>query len=181
VGQGEEELAAHYGPEGPVRAASQWLDLVLSGRLPDAWQNTDPELRLVLAQAWLWANRERLNVKAYDREEAASALAGLTFEHDLWPAYEETQVQEAREKWGESTTRIGALRVARVSSRQTVSWCFSRLRGGEILTLDGPTLLDNVIPVLMRSMPEGWLVAGFSDQRPQPGWPPSAPVPPILE
>ncbi len=69
--QGPEELQAHYGPDGPVAAAVAWLEIVISSDLMDVWPRTDPQLRLVLAQAWLWANRDHPDVAPYDRDEAA--------------------------------------------------------------------------------------------------------------
>jgi len=60
--QSAEELDAHYGPKGPVAAANAWMKKVLAGDSRSAWKRTDPTFRLVLAQSWLWANREHTDV-----------------------------------------------------------------------------------------------------------------------
>src|SRR4051812_28934856 len=93
-------MAAHYGPAGPVKAAGTFTRLILEdGDLRGAWPLMDPVLRLVAAQAWLWANRTHPSVAPYDRDEAAAALADLSFDHALWPAFEDTQLAEFRRDW----------------------------------------------------------------------------------
>jgi hypothetical protein len=102
------ELASHYGPRGPVAAANEWISLVLSGNLRAAWPKTDATLRLVLAQAWLWANRERPDVEPFDLDDGAQSLAGLTFDHDLWSCSKRRRPKNFSRRGRTSTTTIGA-------------------------------------------------------------------------
>jgi hypothetical protein len=170
--QNLDELAAHYGPRGPVAAANEWMTLVLSGNLRAVWPRTDATLRLALAQAWLWANREHPDVASYDLDDVARSLAGLTFDHDLWAAFEETQTREFRDAWPDfNHDDWGAASRPRPVPPDCEIVFYMRT-GGEALTVTQETLVENPIILLMRSTPDGWLVRGFSDQQPKPGWPP---------
>ena len=60
---------------GPVKAAQAWIEAVQLGRYDAAWAMTDPRLRLVRAQAWIWNNRKDADIAALDRDELARALA----------------------------------------------------------------------------------------------------------
>jgi hypothetical protein len=170
--QSQEELDAHFGPSGPVTAAADWLYLVTSGDLRQAWPRTDPTLRLVLAQAWLWANRSHVLVRPYDIEEAAPRLAGLTFDHELWPHFEETQVGEFAENFGDyDRSRWGAgSRPRPIPPDYEIVKFFDT--DGQVLHFDEPTFIEGGIKLLVRSTPEGWVVAGFGEEPPVPGWPP---------
>jgi hypothetical protein len=173
--QRDQELAAHFGPDGPVAAAGTWLALVLAGNLREAWPKTDPNLRVVLAQAWLWANREHPEVTPYERDDAAASLAGLTFDHDLWLPFEETQLGEIRGWAGDFNLKDwGAASHPRLVPPDRELVMFIRT-GGEVLTFEEPTFVEGALTMLMRHAPSGWLVAGFSDEAPEPGWPPKAP------
>ena len=173
--QSAEELAAHYGPEGPVVAASSWLREVLKDNLIAAWTKTDPNLRLVLAQAFLWANRHHPAVLGYDLDEAAESLAGLTFDHDLWPEFETTQLREFHAAFDDFFS--GPYGVA--SRPRPVG------TGMEIVKFvqtpsDQPTVVTEPTAVvghtfLLRATSGGWLMAGQGvDTPPEPGWPPTS-------
>src|SRR5438552_969394 len=99
--QTEAELAAHYGPDGPVAGALAWLEAIFNDDLLAAWRVTDPNLRLVLAQAFLWANREHPHTAGYDLGETARTLASLDADHDLWPSFVQTQLREFHEAFDE--------------------------------------------------------------------------------
>jgi hypothetical protein len=178
--QSPEELAIHYGPGGPVAAVYEWVELIHAGDLRAAWPKTDPTLRLVLAQAWLWANRGHATVIPYDREEAAESLAGTRFDHDLWPAFEETQIGEFAEQWPDfPSDEWGAASRPRPVPPDSEVVMFMRT-GGEVIQITEPTLMET-FPFLMRLADGEWLVESFSSERPKPGWPPEAPRPSIIE
>jgi hypothetical protein len=168
------EMAAHYSPGGPVSAANDWISLVLSGDLRSAWSRTDETLRLVLVQAWLWANRVHPSVKPFDLEAAAASLSGLTFSHVLWSDFEQTQVDEFRQAWPNFNHEDwGATSRPRPVPPDCEIVLYVRT-DGEVLHIEQETLVENPVVVLVRSTSDGWLVRGFSDVPPQPGWPPSA-------
>ena len=52
-------MAADAVPESPQAAASAWVDAVMAegADLSDVWPATDAQLRLVLAQDWVWNHR----------------------------------------------------------------------------------------------------------------------------
>jgi hypothetical protein len=168
-------MLAHYGPGGPVEAIHRWSDLVLvDGNLRAAWPLMDERLRLVTVQAWLWANRAHPAVTPFDRDEVADSLAGLAFDHELWPTFEQTQLDEFRDEWRDfNHSDWGAASRPRPIAPDLELVLFIRT-GGEALMVETPTEMP-ALPFLMRSTPTGWLIAAFSDQLPEPGWPPSAP------
>ncbi len=43
---------------------------------------------------------------------------------------------------------------------------------GEVMQFEGPTLVDNALPFVMRLEIDGWRVAALGDRLPMPGWPP---------
>lgn len=173
--QSIEEMGAHFGPEGPVSAANDWMELALSGSLRQAWPRTDEALRLVLAQAWLWANQDHPAVSPYDLEEAARSLAGLSFDHELWDAFAETQTTEFHDTWPDFNHEDwGAASRPRPVPPDCEIVLYMRT-GGQPLRIERETLVEGAITILMRATSDGWLVRGFSDQPPQPGWPPDAP------
>jgi hypothetical protein len=175
------EMAAHYSPGGPVTAANDWISLVLSGDLRSAWFRTDERLRLVLVQAWLWANREHPSVAPFDLEEAAASLSGLTFSHDLWSDFEQTQLDEFRQAWPDFNHEDwGAASRPRPVPPDCEIVLYVRT-SGEALLFTEETLIDEPIVLLMRTTTDGWLVRGFSDEPPQPGWPPTAPSSNLIE
>jgi hypothetical protein len=178
--QTPEEMLAHVGPGGPVDAVRRWSELVLvDGDLREAWPLMDEPLRLVTAQAWLWANRTHVAVTPFDCDEVAASLASLSFDHPLWPAFEETQLGEFREAWRDfNHSDWGAASRPRLIAPDYELVLFMHT-GGEVLTLETETLMPS-LPFVVRSTPNGWLVAAFSDQLPEPGWPPSAPRSPLI-
>jgi hypothetical protein len=178
--QSEEELEAHYGPSGPVAAAVDFLALIAERDLRAAWPKIDPNLRLCLTQAWLYANRSHPVVANYDGEQVAGALADLSFDHELWLPFEETQLRELREWMGDfhPSTWGAASRPRPIGADTELVKFFPT--GGEVLLIETPTLLENGLALLMRRTPDGWLFAATSAVEPTPGWPPDVPRPSIV-
>jgi hypothetical protein len=173
--QSEEEIAAHYGPEGPVMAAAEWLRCVLERNdLAEAWPLTDPNLRLVLTQEFLWANREHEALAGYDLTDTATSLASCDFEHELWPAFQESQVREFHEAWDEFFSGYYAV----ASRPRPVGVDYELVKyveteSDEPMWVTEPTLVVAQV-YLMRATEGGWLMAGFGvDTPPTPGWPPT--------
>src|SRR5205807_7777383 len=69
---------------GPVKAAQSWIEAVQLGRYDTAWAMTDPRLRLVRAQAWIWNNRKDADIAACNRDELAHALEDDRPDNPRW-------------------------------------------------------------------------------------------------
>jgi hypothetical protein len=172
--QSPEELEAHYGTGGPVDAALRWIELVREGELERAWPLTESRLRLVLVQAWLWANRSHPLIKGSDLDEAAAALARQVSPHPLWHHFLRSQQSEFDDKWADFDLAYwGAGSRPRIIAPDLELIICIRT-GGEPIVFEEATLLDNARLFLMHSGPEGWLVASFEDVLPEPGWPPKS-------
>jgi hypothetical protein len=137
-----------------------------------AWPKTDPNLRLCLAQAFLWANRHHVTVSAYEPEETATALAGVTFDHDLWEAFAETQLQELYDAWAEFFSgHYGVASRPRPVGIDYELVKFVQLEGDAPVVITEPTFVQAQV-FLMHQVDGAWLVAGFGvDTPPEPGWP----------
>ena len=172
-------------PEEPARtetaqvAATRWVKTVMDdGDLVAAWPLTDPVLRLVLAQDWVWTHRHH-PMLGHDRswEEVAQGLAAVPPDHELWDRFATELMNRWRKMW------------SGFSSKDWVAWDQPEVIG---LDLEMVTFLesDGKAPVrfepgrsalarrfAMRHTGEGWRVASVSgDQMFLPGWPPSLEV-----
>ncbi len=159
--------------------AARWVEAVMDdGDLAAAWRLTDPVLRLVLAQDWVWTNRHHPAI-GEDRswEELAQGLAAVPPEHQLWHAF----AAELLDRWHRMWTGF--------SARTWLAWDEPEVIG---LDLEMVTFLesDGGNPVrfepgrsalarrfAMRHGPHGWQLAGVNgEQLFVPGWPPSLEV-----
>jgi len=156
---------------GPVKAAQAWIEAVQLGRYDAAWAMTDPRLRLVRAQAWIWNNRKDADIAAVDRNELARALAEERPDHALWGDFAATEVHQMRgvygtfqpENWGASSgpSAVGP---------DYALVLFAHLSGDPLILTDRPQVFS--LAFLMHAAGQGWALAGFSDVLPAPGWPP---------
>src|SRR3954453_123746 len=85
------DLCTHYTPEGSVAAALAWAELVLEGRLADAWPRTGSLFRLALQRHWCWRARGGLQQEGPAPPLIAAGLAEEGPEHPLWPAFARSQ------------------------------------------------------------------------------------------
>jgi hypothetical protein len=174
--QSQEELEAHYGPGGPVVVAQEWLRLVVCEQdLLSAWELTDPNFRLVMTQAWTWANKDHPFLDGLDAETVAKELAEQGGAHPLWGYFEQTQLAEIDEGWDYEPETWGAASRPRPTAPDHELVIFMDT-GGEAVVIPEPTLVE-AIGVVLRSTPTGWLVVGTGtapDEGPRvPRWPPS--------
>jgi tetratricopeptide (TPR) repeat protein len=91
-----EAMNAHFAPDGPVAAAQNCLALVQRGRMKQLWEELEPNLRLVLAQAWIFSNRDHPRLAGSDRDELATELAKPRPRHRLTRDFFATQLDEFR-------------------------------------------------------------------------------------
>ncbi|MGH9224422.1 MAG: hypothetical protein ACRD2W_11735 [Acidimicrobiales bacterium] len=151
-------------PESPQAAAAAWVDNVLGRRdLAAAWPATDPQLRLVLAQDWVWNHRHDPAIgHDQDWDEIANGLAAGPGAHPLWGRF----AAELLGTWERTWRGFG-----------TDAWTVKD--EPEVLDLDlelvtfveAETALTRRF--VLRHTENRWLVASVSgDQLFEPGWPP---------
>lgn len=141
------------------------------GDLGRAWEATDPTLRLVLAQDWVWNHRHDPAIgHQADWDEIAAGLAAGRGEHALWERFCSDLLAMWQRSWRGFSAETWTVRP-----------------DPEVLDLDlemvtfveqGPAADHPAGPAFarrfaMRHSPDGWRVAGINgDQIFEPGWPP---------
>ncbi|MFP5319925.1 MAG: hypothetical protein ACLGI2_16740 [Acidimicrobiia bacterium] len=165
-------MSAEPEPGTPQAAALEWVAAVMDrGDLDAAWLATDPTLRLVLAQDWVWNHRHDPAIgHQADWDEIAAGLAESPDGHELWSRFATDLVAMWQRTWKGFGAEAWTVRSE-----------------PEVLDLDlelvtfvepGPASDHPAGPAFarrfaMRHTPDGWLVAGVNgDQIFQPGWPP---------
>jgi tetratricopeptide (TPR) repeat protein len=170
-------MNSHLGPGGPVMTAQDWLRLVQRGRMKKIWEELEQNLRLVLAQAWIYANRNHPNLSGLDQDGLAAELARPRPRHRLVRAFFATQLAEFQdayrtyndETWGaaERPRRFG-IDYELVLLMET---------GGDAIEWQ-PGMSLPAFSILLRRVLGRWRIANFSPEIPIPGWPPiSEPLP----
>jgi hypothetical protein len=154
-------------------AAREWVRIACHERdFVGSLRITDPMLSLAGAQDWLWRNGSHPNVVRFDRDEAARALADGDEKHPLWRPFVDTQFQRMDQVWSDGLNfdeyGVGSRPRPIAPDYELVVFIHNE---GKVIRFDKPT------PVLahqflMHRTDAGWLVAGFSDRIPTPGWPP---------
>lgn len=148
------------------------------GDLRAAWPLSDPTLRLVLAQDWVWTHRHHPTI-GHDRswDELARGLAALPPEPELWSAFAEELISRWQKTWiGLSAETWGAWDEPEVVGLDLEMVTFMERDG------DGPVRFEPGRSAFarrfaMRHTGQGWQVAGVNgDQLFVPGWPPSLEV-----
>jgi tetratricopeptide (TPR) repeat protein len=173
-------MNAHYGPEGPVHAAQEWLQLIRQGEIRAAWERIDSNTRLVLVQAWIIANESHPNLVGLDREDLATSLSQAKPTHFLSRAFLATQLDEFQrsyqaydqETWGaaEKPRRFGL----------DLELVILMMTGGDTFIWQPETEVP-AIQLVMRRKINTWYIASFSPELVFPGWPPSSRCLPGLE
>ncbi len=172
-------MNAHYGPEGPVHAAQEWLQLIRQGEIRTAWERIDRDTRLALVQAWIIANESHPNLLGLDRDDLAARLSQAKPTYFLSRAFLATQLDEFQrsyqaydqETWGaaEKPRRFGL----------DLELVILMMTGGDAFIWQPGTEVP-AIQLLMRRQINTWYVVNFSPELVVPGWPPtSRPLPGI--
>lgn len=164
------ERAARFAEGGPVDSVFEFIKAIQAGSFEgDVWPRISQELRRVLAEAWLWANREvfGLDSAAYPEDLVAMVLSGPSA-HAAWQAFATTQAGELR-TWAEfDVTQYGASNVPRPVGSDCDLVLLINTRGQAVVY--GQPALVRAIHVLMRKEGEDWRVAGFAAEVPDSGW-----------
>ena len=160
------------------QAATRWVKAVMDdGDLVAAWPLTDPVLRLVLAQDWVWTHRHHPTI-GQDRswDELARGLAAVPPDHQLWDAFSTELVKRWRKIWpGFTSSSWEAWGQPEVVALDLEMVTFLESDGRQPVRFEpGRSALARRFA--LRHTESGWLVASVGDQMFVPGWPPSLEV-----
>ena len=160
------DIDAVSGPDGAVAAAVAWVEMVLDGRLADAWGSTSALFRLTLTRHWSWQHRFALHRAGLDALHVAGALAGEDGPaHPLWPMFAGGQ------RLPESALPSHRLGWVAAGPPEPVGPDLEVVR----LASDVVACTGHPAPPLMLTLqlgPTGWLVTGHGCLPKEPGWPP---------
>lgn len=161
--QTREEIDAHFGPDGPVVVAQRFFEALYRDRsLRAAYEVMTPELRRDRTDAWVELNAAHPTLATIDREELAARLAEIGSDHPLWPAFEDSSLQDFSEAYSfvDLDSYGYASRPRPIGVDQEVVLLVKGASGAP-MTFDRPTLISGAQFVTEHR--EGrWLVAGFS-------------------
>ena len=167
------ERAAHFGPGGPAETALAWLtDLVARRDLRGAWRVTDPDYRLALTQAIIFLNDQHPSLSGLSdagRDELAAGLAQEDPQHHLWDAFAELLSEEFLQDLGEIRLENIEAATPRPVAPEYELVLFAH--SGHEPNPDEPVEL-HAHGVLMHLRDGRWMVAGLSERKAVPGWPP---------
>ena len=160
-------------------AATKWVEAIMDrGDLRAAWPLTDPTLRLVLAQDWVWTHRHHPTI-GHDRswDELARGLAALPPATELWGPFAE----ELKSRWQKTWTGLSAITWSTWDQPEVVGLDLEMVtfmeRDGDRPVRFEPGRSAFARRFVMRHTDHGWQVAGVNgDQLFVPGWPPSLEV-----
>ncbi len=159
--QTDEEIASHYGPGGPVRAALDWLIAIYrDADLAGAWSLTDPGYRRRLVEAFVQANDEHPFLRGYAVDELTEGLIGG--DHALWEGFAEVLLGQLVDAWPDAdTTQIAAASRPRPLGPDSELVIFLNTGGKQVMIEGGPQLVP-AAQLKMHLVGDSWLVAAFS-------------------
>ncbi|WP_159394046.1 toll/interleukin-1 receptor domain-containing protein [Streptomyces sp. NRRL F-5755] len=165
-------METHFRDGGPVDTANKFVQAVKKNKMDRAWNLLTPTLRLVLAQAWVWANKDHPNLAPYNREELAKSLSTIKPTHKLTKDFMATQLGEFKSSFSSIDETWGA-----ASNPRPIGIDYELVvlspTGGDIVIFDERTGPIQTSPFLMKQTMGQWRVHSFSPAYPIPGWPPS--------
>lgn len=142
--------------------------------LAAAWPLTDPTLRLVLAQEWVWTHRHR-SIIGHNRDWdlIARGLAACPSEHGFWPELALEWVTRWQKTWkGFNSRTWAAWDQPEVVALDLEIVTFMESDGTPVRFEPGRAAFARRFA--LRHGDDGWKVASINgDQIFEPGWPPS--------
>jgi hypothetical protein len=160
----------------PQEVAMAWVRAVMDDAdLEAAWPLTDPTLRLVLAQDWVWTYRHHSMIgHNRDWEALAQGLAACPPDHPLWERFAEELLSRWQHIWkGFNATTWRAWDEPEVIALDLEMVTFLESDGGEPVRFE-PGRSAFARRFAMRHTDDGWKLASINgDQMFLPGWPPS--------
>ncbi|MFF4088737.1 SEFIR domain-containing protein [Streptomyces nigra] len=162
----------HFRDGGPVDTANKFTRAIKKGKFNRAWGLLTPKLRLVLAQAWVWANKDHESLAPFDRDDLAKNLSTMKPNHPLARAFSATQLGEFQKSFSAIDETWGA-----ASNPRPIGIDYELVvlspTGGDIVIFDEQTGPLQTAPFLMKQLMGQWRVENFWPAYPIPGWPPS--------
>ncbi|MFJ4486809.1 SEFIR domain-containing protein [Streptomyces longwoodensis] len=166
-------MDAHFRDGGPVDTANKFVKAVKKRKINRAWELLTPTLRLVLAQAWIWANKDHPDVTPYDRNELANSLSAVKSNHPLTRGFMAMQLGEFQSAFEAIDETWGA-----ASNPRPIGIDYELVllspTGGDVIIFDERTGPLRTAPFLMKQLMGQWRVDAFGPAYPIPGWPPSS-------
>ena len=189
-------MAADSEPGTPQAAAVRWVEAVMErGDLAEAWPLTDPTLRLVLAQDWVWNHRHELSGPHGSHGSQGSAEGpegpGLTLAHhsdwdaiaqgladspstsELWDRFAGDTIGLWQQVWRGFSPRTSVSEEPEVLDLDMEMVTFLDSDGGSGATGTRPGRTSLARRFAMIHTEGRWLVASIGDQVFRPGWPPT--------
>lgn len=165
-------MDAHFRDGGPVDTANKFVQAVKKKRFDRAWNLLTPTLRLVLAQSWVWANKDHPNLASYDPQELAKSLSATKPNHKLAKDFTATQLREFRSLFSSIDETWGA-----ASNPRPIGIDYELVllspTGGDVVIFDEHIGPLQTRPFLVKQIMGQWRVDSFTSAYPIPGWPPS--------
>ncbi|MGW6138962.1 TIR domain-containing protein [Streptomyces sp. NPDC055140] len=166
-------MNSHFREGGPVDTANKFVRTVKKKKkFNRSWELLTPKFRLVLAQAWIWANRDHENLAPYDRDDLAKSLSSLKSNHPLAKDFAATQLGEFWTSFSSIDETWGA-----ASNPRPIGIDYELVvlspTGGDIMIFDEHSGPVQTAPFLMRQMMGEWRVENFWPAYSIPGWPPT--------
>lgn len=166
-------LEAHYGNGSAVAAGRAYLKAVNEGDIEEVWICTEPTLRLVLTQAWVYANGQHSDLISLDQEKLAQDLASLTTPCSFQDEFFATQLREMQDAFQMyDDDQWGAAEKPRHFGLDYELVIYMETGGDSLIFQEG--MSPPAIPLLMRRIASSWKVANFHAAYPIPGWPPTS-------
>ena len=167
-----EFLQSLYG-EGSARAAIRdWIGLIKSSRIREAWKLTDRDVRLALAQDWILANSDHPDLIGLDKDELARALSALEPDHTLADPFLSGQQNKFQRAYGEIDLEDWGIAERQRRHKIEYELVFLSPTEGESVVWDINSPIYGTAFVLRRRL-HTWQVAGFGNEIAIPGWPPT--------
>jgi GNAT superfamily N-acetyltransferase len=167
----------HYGDDGPVAAATRLLDAVGAGSFGKVWALLDSNLRQCRAQAWLWNNRIALERESSGTPDAMlRELMNGPAPTVLWREFAAVELAQLTDVWGEWLRLAAAGSLGAASRTRMVGPGYEHVLLAD--TSDGPISVQqptsmHVLALTLHHDAEGWTIAAYSTELPEPGWPPN--------
>lgn len=178
--QTPEEITAALGGGSVAEFVGAWVDVVLNHQdWATAMGASTLELRLATAQEFiLGAERHGASFTVGPRDELAAQLATIDLDHPLWNAYAEAWLASFdafrghRLGIGTRTRPIDIDHEGVVVIDYEANPGETRTVNGQEMKFDDGHGPQRQWPLIARRLPDSWLLAGFGEQLPRPGWPP---------
>jgi len=152
--------------------ATTWVEAVMDrGDLREVWPLTDPTLRLVLAQDWIWTHRHHPFVGPdADRDGLARSLAATSPDHPLWARFAAELLELWQKMWRGFSARSWQPR----DDPEVIDLDLEMVTFVEVGGAPGSARDAFARRFALRHSPDGWRVASINgDQIFVPGWPPA--------